>query len=45
MTDLVEDPNKRQFQEFLQSIEARIRQLEDKRKDLNPKISAADCEN
>jgi oligoendopeptidase F len=45
LTDLVEDPNKRQFQEFLQSIEARIKQLEDKRKDLNPKISATDFEN
>ena len=45
LTDLVEDPNKRQFQEFLQSLEARIKQLEDKRKDLNPEISATDFEN
>jgi oligoendopeptidase F len=45
LTDLVEDPNKRQFQEFLQSLEERIKQLEDKRKDLNPKISATDFEN
>jgi oligoendopeptidase F len=45
LTDLIEDPNKSEFQEFLQSLEARIKQLEDKRKDLHPKISATDFEN
>src|ERR671912_401033 len=44
LTDLIEDPNKSEFQEFLQSLEARIKQLEDRRKDLNPKISATDFE-
>ena len=44
LTNLIEDPNKSEFQEFLQSLEARIKQLEDRRKDLNPKISATDFE-
>ena len=44
LTDLIEDPNKSEFQEFLQSLEARIKQLEDRRKDLNPKISVTDFE-
>jgi oligoendopeptidase F len=45
LTDLIEDPKKSQFQEFLQHIEAIVKQLELKRKDLNPKISAIDFEN
>jgi oligoendopeptidase F len=45
LTDLIEDPKKTQFQEFLQHIEAIVKQLELKRKDLNPKISATDFEN
>ena len=45
LTDLIEDPKKTQFQEFLQYIEAIVKLLELKRKDLNPKISATDFEN
>jgi oligoendopeptidase F len=45
LTDLVEDPNKSEFDKFLQSLESRVKQLEAKRKDLNPKISATDFEN
>lgn len=45
LTDLIEDPKKTQFQEFLQYIEAIVKQIELKRKDLNPKISATDFEN
>ena len=45
LTDLIEDPTKSEFQEFLHYLESRVTQLEQKRKDLNPKISATDFEN
>ena len=45
LTDLIEDPNKSQFQEFLQYLEESVKQLELKRNDLSPKISATDFEN
>ncbi len=45
LTDLVEDANKSQFQEFLQYLEESVKKLELKRKDLSLKISATDFEN
>ena len=45
LTDLIEDPNNSQFQEFLQYLEESVKQLELKRNDLSPKISATDFEN
>src|SRR5919108_5321652 len=45
LTDLIEDPKKNEFQEFLQNLEARVKELEQKRKDLNSKISPTEFEN
>jgi oligoendopeptidase F len=45
LTDLVEDANKSQFQEFLQYLEESVKMLELKRNDLSPKISATEFEN
>jgi len=45
LTDLIKEPNGIEFQEFLESLEEGVRQLENKRKDLHNNISQVNFEN
>lgn len=45
LTDLVKDPHGKEFQNFLDSIEKKVREFESKRDILQPNISAMDFKN
>ncbi|MGC2427665.1 MAG: M3 family oligoendopeptidase [Nitrososphaeraceae archaeon] len=44
LSDLIKDPAGNEFQEFLESLEEDVRQLENKRKDLHDNLSPVDFE-